>query len=96
MERRAQADLEKGDKLAGNTVGIKLAGKNYLEKELPDIRKRISALPEIARYKSFGFTYASVLFLRDKFDEIARELYAIENQEVLPIDDPATKNDSAL
>jgi hypothetical protein len=73
-------------------AGIKLEGKNYLEKELPNIRKRISVLPEDARFKSFGWTYAAVLYLRDKFDEIARELYRIENQEVLPLD-TASKNE---
>jgi hypothetical protein len=78
--------------MAGEFPGIKREGKNYLEKQLPDIRLRVSALPELARYKSFGVVYASVLFLRDKFDEIARELYRIENQEVLPIDDPSSKN----
>lgn len=60
---------------------MKREGKNFLERSLPDIRKRISALPETTRYESFGVVYAQVLYLRDKFDEIARELYAIENQE---------------
>jgi hypothetical protein len=66
---------------------MKRTGLNRLETTLPDLRRRVSSLPEIARYKSFGVVYAHVLYLRDKFDELARELYAIENQEELPIDD---------
>lgn len=65
-------------------TGIKLESKNLLEKELIHIRKNVSALPELARYKSFGVIYARILYIRDKADEIARELYRIENQEVLP------------
>lgn len=52
----------------------------------------MTELPEIARFKSFGVVYAYLLYIRDKADEIARELYRIENQEVLPIDDSASKN----
>jgi hypothetical protein len=82
--------------LTGSSFGIKLESKNYLEKQLPDIRRRISALPQDARFGSFGYIYAEALWLRDKFDEIARELYRIENQEVLPIDDPASKEPHRL
>lgn len=94
--------------LAGGTVGhktdckqeendgMKRAGKNFLENALPDIRKRVSALPETARYESFGIVYAQVLFLRDKFDEIARELYAIENQEEICFEDSSSKNSDRM
>lgn len=73
-------------------AGIKLESKNLLEKELVSIRKNVSVLPELARYKSFGVVYARLLCIRDKADEIAREIYRIENQEVLPFDDSASKN----
>lgn len=74
-------------------AGISLGQKNYLEKQLPDIRKRVSALPEEARFRSFGMVYAQVLWLRDKFGEIAIELYRMENQEALPIDETTENKD---
>lgn len=77
-------------------AGIKLEGKNLLKKELPGIRKHIQELPEIARYRSPLLVYANLLWIRDKADEIARELYRIENQEVLPIDDTSSKNEDRL
>lgn len=72
--------------------GMKRTGKNYLERELADVRRRVSQLPEVARREGFGMTYAHVLYLRDKFDEIAAELYRIEHQEELWIDASASKN----
>lgn len=62
-------------------AGIKLGSKQVLENQLPHIRTRISALPELARYQTFGVVYAHLLYIRDKADEIAREIYRIENQE---------------
>lgn len=77
-------------------AGIKREGKNILEKELPKIRRNVTALPELARYGSFGTVYASLLYIRDAADDIAREIYRIEMQEVLPIDDTASKNEDRL
>jgi hypothetical protein len=66
---------------------MKRAGLNHLEKSLVPIRQRFTRLPEEARRGSFGSTYAHVLWLRDKFAELAEELYAIENQEELCLDE---------
>lgn len=72
-------------------AGMKLESKNLLERELPNIRKHVSELPEIARFRSPLVVYANLLWIRDKCDEISREIFRIENQEVLPIDDSASQ-----
>lgn len=74
-------------------AGISLQSKNVIEKALPDIRLRTSELPDVARIQTFGMLYAKLLYLRDAFGKLAEEIYRIENQEVLCLDD-STNTDS--
>lgn len=66
---------------------------NAIERTLIDVRPRITKLPDIARFQSFINVYAHVLYLRDKFGLLAIELYRIENQGVLPIDETTPNQD---
>lgn len=72
---------------------LKRSSLNEIEKALPEIRRRVSALPEEARFRSFVQVYAQVLWLRDKFGELAIELYRLENQEEICFDSSTDKNE---
>lgn len=79
-------------KLTGDTRSVNLAAKNALEKGLIQIRKRINPLSDVARRKEYQVLADQLTWLLLDVKKMREEVYAAQNQEVLPLDDTASKN----
>jgi hypothetical protein len=79
--------------MVGENERVKLAVKNELEKRLPAIRKRTSALPDVARMKNYGELHAQLIWFEIDVRSLRDDLYALQNQEALSFDTASTKPD---
>lgn len=64
---------------------MKRAGLNRLERALPDIRRRVSALNETARIQRYETFREDLCELGEKLSNLCDQLDMIENQEELPM-----------
>lgn len=66
---------------------MKRVSLNYLERQLPAIRKRVSALPNVARVHGGEALHQQLIWLEIDVRSLRDVIYGLESQEELPLND---------
>lgn len=76
----------KGENLAGEYVRLKPETRSALTRSVRELRQRISCAEQQARFAGYNEVHQQLIWLEIEVRKYRDELFALQNQEELPID----------